>query len=111
MALPCCKRRPRGQRSGRRTAPRRQQKDFPAWWRHASCLLETLGLFLPWVYWGPLPTLSLPARGPVFSYSSSIAQPTFSLLSRCFAFRPSALFTGLLAPTFFQGLADHHNLD
>jgi hypothetical protein len=44
------------------------------------------------------------------SYSSSTPQPTFSLLSRSFAFRQDARFTGLLCPSFFQGLADKHNL-
>ena len=45
------------------------------------------------------------------SYSDSSPQPTFSLLSRAFAFRPGARFTGLLEPSFFQRLADDHNLD
>lgn len=42
-----------------------------------------------------------PPRGP---------QPTFALLSRSFAFRPHARFTGLLDPAFFQQHADHHAL-
>ena len=44
------------------------------------------------------------------SYSASSEPPTFSLLSRCFAFRTDARFTGLLDPDFFQGLADEHHL-
>jgi hypothetical protein len=43
-------------------------------------------------------------------YSSSSTQPTFSLLSRSFAFRPDAAFTGLLEPSFFQDRADDHDL-
>lgn len=44
------------------------------------------------------------------SYPSSNPAPTFSLLSRSFAFRAGARFTGLLQPEFFQRLADQHNL-
>jgi len=43
-------------------------------------------------------------------YPPGAAQPTFALLSRAFAFRPQARFTGLLDPAFFQQHADRHQL-
>src|SRR5262245_21968418 len=45
------------------------------------------------------------------SYPSSPEQPTFALLSRSFAYRQGARFTGLLEPSFFQGVTDEHGLD
>src|SRR5216684_5455234 len=44
------------------------------------------------------------------SYPATTERPTFSLLSRSFAFRKDARFTGLLDPAFFQRLADDHDL-
>jgi hypothetical protein len=44
----------------------------------------------------------------MFSYPSSTAKPTWTLLSRSFAFRAGARFTGLLSPTFFQQHAQRH---
>jgi putative transposase len=46
----------------------------------------------------------------VSSYPAVGEPPTFALLSRCFAFRPDARFTGLLGPDFFSGPADKHHL-
>jgi hypothetical protein len=46
----------------------------------------------------------------MFSYPDSAAKPTWSLLSRCFAFRADATFTGLLSPDFFQRHADRHGV-
>lgn len=43
-------------------------------------------------------------------YPPDAAQPTFALLSRSFAFRPQARFTGLLDPAFFQQHADRHRV-
>jgi hypothetical protein len=43
-------------------------------------------------------------------YSPVDQQPTFGLLSRAFAFRPGARFTGLLEPAFFASLADKHHV-
>src|SRR5262245_45573843 len=43
------------------------------------------------------------------SYPHAAPPPTFSLLSRSFAFRPGATFAGLLRPELFQGLADQHH--
>jgi Transposase DDE domain len=43
-------------------------------------------------------------------YSSNSTKPDFALLSRSFAFRSRATFTGLLEPSFFQDLADKHDL-
>jgi len=44
------------------------------------------------------------------SYPSSPQQPTFSLLSRSFAFCPGARFTGLLEPAFWEALAQQHHV-
>jgi hypothetical protein len=43
-------------------------------------------------------------------YPTTGEPPTFSLLSRCFAYRQGARFTGLLAPEFFQSIADKHDV-
>lgn len=44
------------------------------------------------------------------SYPTTSEPPTFSLLSRSFAFRPGTTFTGLLKPSFFQAPADEHHV-
>jgi len=44
----------------------------------------------------------------VSTYPATGAPPNFSLLSRSFAFREGAPFTGLLSPSFFQAIADKH---
>ncbi len=44
-------------------------------------------------------------------YPAAADQPTFALLSRTFAFRTQARFSGLLDPAFFQRHADRHRLD
>jgi hypothetical protein len=45
------------------------------------------------------------------SYCHSSQQTSFSILSRAFALRPGARFTGLLDPAFFQELAERHHVD
>jgi hypothetical protein len=44
------------------------------------------------------------------SYSHSPEQSSFSVLSRAFAFCSGTRFTGLFGPSFFQGLADKHDV-
>jgi hypothetical protein len=44
------------------------------------------------------------------SYSHSSEQSSFSCLSRAFAYRRGARFTGLIEPAFFQSLADKHHV-
>jgi hypothetical protein len=46
----------------------------------------------------------------VSSYPPCGEPPNFSLLSRSFAFREGATFTGLPGPTFFQSIADEHDI-
>ncbi len=46
----------------------------------------------------------------MFSYPDPPAPPTFDLLSRSFAYRPEARFTGLLQPYFWQRHAQHHHV-
>lgn len=43
-------------------------------------------------------------------YPNASGRSAFSLLSLAFAFCPDARFTGLLAPSFFQSLADKHSV-
>src|SRR5258707_5763075 len=53
----------------------------------------------------PLPAARMKARGPMSFYPHGPDRPTFSVLSRAFAYCPNARFTGLLAPAFFQSVA------
>src|SRR4051812_36832442 len=110
MALPC-------HNGGGRAGGADDERRLPEWGgffaalgRPRPCLLVAPGLFCPEP--AGVPCLShLFRRGtPMSSYPTIPEQPTFSLLSRCFAFRQGARFTGLLEPSFFQGVADEHRL-
>src|SRR5947209_8777401 len=108
MALPCPKGAPGPYGAdGERLLPC-EGKIFPpcggarlACWRpktyFALGLLGALGLAVTFRPGAPMP-----------SYPQTAQPPDFSLISRSFAFREGARFTGLIGPDFFQGIADEH---
>jgi putative transposase len=60
----------------------------------------------------PLPGVPPFRRGiPMSFYPNDAAKPTWSLLSRTFAFHAAAVFTGILSPAFFQHHAEKHHVD
>src|SRR2546423_8840040 len=92
------------------SAPSPVEKIFPPVGGPPTCLLVTLCLVWFGSAGAPCLAVRFLARGPMPSYSGAADQPTFSLLSRAFAFRQGARFTGLLDPAFFRKVAAKHQV-
>src|SRR4051812_43877922 len=111
MALPWRDKGSGASRGGRWTAPPGRRRIFAARRRSHPCQRQAPGLIYQGLR-GPLAWRVTSGEGrPVSSsYPAAGEPPTFSLISRSFAFRSGATFTGLIGPDFFQGLADEHQV-